>query len=676
MTRFATLFISFLLLASISSRAQIAEPAKWDIALKMTDASHGEIVMSSKIQDGWHVYANDIDPEIGPQPLEINWDKLEGVELTGGLKADKAPHTQYDDMFEAELSWWATSVKITQSFKVTGSPYSLEGTLKFAACNDQNCIPPQKIPFTFTGTTSTAPAPATETGKPEKAKAEADVIENSDVDAEAPQTATEATVADTAQAEAMTDLWTPVEFSGENDETTSSTSLLYIFLTCFLGGFVALLTPCVWPMIPLTVSFFLKKGKSRARSITDAMCYGASIIVIYLLLGLLVTAIFGPSSLNALSTSAVCNIIFFLLLVVFAVSFFGAFDIQLPSKWTNKMDATAEKTTGLISIFFMAFTLTLVSFSCTGPIIGTLLVEAATTGDKFGPAIGMLGFSLALAIPFCLFAMFPSWLQSAPKSGGWMNTVKVVLGFVELALSLKFLSVADLAYGWHILDREAFLALWIVIFGLLGLYLLGQFNFSHYGKPQNSIGTFRFFLAMASLAFTIYLIPGLWGAPLKGVSAFVPPLYTQDFNLYGDGVKEYDDYDEGMAVAAKEGKPVFLDFSGYGCVNCRKMEGAVLDNSDVRTMIEDNFVVIKLMVDEKRALPEPMFVEEGGRKVKLETYGDRWSYLQRYKFQANAQPYYVVLDNKGRLLSGPYSYDENIPKFSNFLQKGINAFKK
>jgi len=429
-------------------------------------------------------------------------------------------------------------------------------------------------------------------------------------------------------------------------------------------------------MIPLTVSFFLKKGKSRAQSIADALCYGVSIIVIYLLLGLIVTAIFGPSELNALSTSAVCNIIFFLLLIVFAVSFFGAFDIQLPSKWANKMDANAEKTTGLISIFFMAFTLTLVSFSCTGPIIGTLLVEAATSGDKFGPAIGMFGFSLALAIPFCLFAMFPSWLQSAPKSGGWMNTVKVVLGFIELALSLKFLSVADLAYGWHILDREVFLALWIAIFGLLGLYLLGQFSFSHYGKPQNGIGTFRFFLAMISLAFTIYLIPGLWGAPLKGVSAFVPPLYTQDFNLYGDGFKEYDDYDKGMEAAQREGKPVFLDFSGYGCVNCRKMEGAVLDNENVRTLIEDNFVVIKLMVDEKRQLPQPMMVEENGKTVKLDTYGDRWSYLQRYKFQANAQPYYVVLDSDGQLLSGPYSYDENIDKFSNFLLKGLDRFKK
>ncbi len=673
MTRLATLFLSILLMSSVNAVAQIAEPAKWDIAIKMTDDSHGEIIMSSKIENGWHVYSNDIDPGIGPQPLEVVWDKLEGVELTGNLKADKAPHTQYDDMFEAELSWWENAVTVRQAFKMTSTAYVIEGTLKFAACNDQNCIPPQKVPFDFSGSIASK---ATDNALQQPKQTVSVPTDENVIDTKTDTVEQDNPVVPAVAEPAVADLWAPVDFSGADDATQSATSLWYIFIACFLGGFVALLTPCVWPMIPLTVSFFLKKGKSRARSISDALCYGASIIIIYLLLGLLVTAAFGPSSLNALSTSAVCNIIFFLLLVVFAISFFGAFDIRLPSKWANKMDATAERTTGMLSIFFMAFTLTLVSFSCTGPIIGTLLVEAATTGDKFGPAIGMLGFSLALAIPFCLFAMFPSWLQSAPKSGGWMNTVKVVLGFVELALSLKFLSVADLAYGWHILDREAFLALWIVIFGLLGLYLLGQFSFSHYGKPQNGIGTLRFFLAMISLAFTVYLIPGLWGAPLKGVSAFVPPLYTQDFNLYGEGFTEYDDYDEGMAVAAKEGKPVFLDFSGYGCVNCRKMEGAVLDDGNVKTMIEDNFVVIKLMVDEKRQLPEPMIVEENGKKVKLETYGDRWSYLQRYKFQANAQPYYVILNEKGQLLSGPYSYDENIPKFSKFLQKGIKASRE
>ena len=481
----------------------------------------------------------------------------------------------------------------------------------------------------------------------------------------------------TAPASAGADLWAPVSFEdSESAEDFSSTSLWYIFFTCFLGGLVALFTPCVWPMIPMTVSFFLKKGKDRAKSIADACTYGLSIIIIYVALGLLITGIFGASSLNALSTSAVCNIIFFLLLVVFAISFFGAFDIKLPESWSNKMDATAEKTTGLLSIFFMAFTLTLVSFSCTGPIIGTLLVEAASQGDLWGPAIGMLGFSTALALPFMLFAMFPTMLQAAPSSGGWMNTLKVVLGFVELALSLKFLSVADLAYGWHILDREAFLALWIVIFALLGLYLLGQFNFAHYGPADRSVGVTRFFLALCSFSFTIYLIPGLWGAPLKGVSAFVPPLFTQDFNLYGDGFKEYDDFEEGMKVAKESGKPVLIDFSGFGCVNCRKMEGAVLDEPNVKAMIEDNFTVIKLMVDEKKNLPEPITVKEYGKDMTLYTYGDRWSYLQRYKFNANAQPYYVILNDEGELLSGPYTYDENVARFSEFLEKGIKGYKK
>lgn len=662
MTRFIYLIVTILVASFNYVEAQIVNPVKWSVTLDMADDTHGAVVMTATVDAGWHVYSNDVDPDVGPNPLEIDWSKLDGVKLDGKMKPSKTPHKEFDEMFGANLSWWTDEVTLRQNFIVTSSKYAIEGAIRFSACNDENCIPPTKETFEFTGTAKIV----TET--PEEVAA--DTV----VEAAAPQQ--EVASGEMSQSESE-GIWAPVDFSGEdNPEDSSTTSLWYIFVTCFIGGFVALLTPCVWPMIPLTVSFFLKKGKSRAKAIGDATVYGVSIIVIYLLLGLLITAIFGASSLNALSTSAVCNIIFFLLLVVFAISFFGAFDIKLPESWANKMDSTAEKTTGLLSIFFMAFTLTLVSFSCTGPIIGTLLVEAASTGDKFGPAVGMFGFSLALAIPFCLFAMFPSWLQSAPKSGGWMNIVKVVLGFIELALSLKFLSVADLAYGWHILDREAFLALWIVIFALLGMYLLGKFNFSHYGPADSSVGVFRFFLAMISFSFTIYLVPGLWGAPLKGVSAFVPPLFTQDFNLYGGGFKEYDDYEEGMKAALEEGKPVLVDFSGYGCVNCRKMEGAVLDESNVHAMIEDNFVVIKLMVDEKKELPVPETVMENGKKVTLETYGDRWSYLQRYKFQANAQPYYVVLDAKGELLSGPFSYDENIPKFTRFLEKGIKEYKK
>ena len=436
-----------------------------------------------------------------------------------------------------------------------------------------------------------------------------------------------------------------------------------------------MLTPCVWPMIPLTVSFFLKKSGSRGKSVRDAVIYGLSIVVIYLLLGLLVTGIFGASKLNALSTDAVFNMAFFLLLVVFAISFFGAFEIRLPDSWANKMDSKAGSTSGMLSIFFMAFTLTLVSFSCTGPIIGTLLVEAASMGDKTGPAIGMLGFAVALAVPFMLFALFPSWLKGMPKSGGWLNTVKVVLGFIELALSLKFLSVADLAYGWGILDREVFVSLWVVIFGLLGIYLLGRLHLAGEAAPKG-IGVLRLFLGIISLAFAVYLLPGLWGAPLKSVSAFVPPLYTQDFNLYGGGFTEYDDYEAGMRESAKQGKPVLVDFSGYGCVNCRKMEAAVLDDSEVRRLLEERFLMVKLMVDDKTDLPEPLIVEENGKEVKLRTVGDKWSYLQRYKFGANSQPYYVILNSDGSLAAGPVYYDEDVNRFVEFLNKGLNNYKK
>lgn len=672
-SRAILLMVAVILGSMANISAQMFQPVKWTTSIKMTDDASGVVVMKATIDRGWHMYSNDLDPSVGPSPLTISWDKLDGVKLSGKWKANKASHKEYDNMFDAELSWWTGSVELTQAFTATKDKFSIDGTIGYSACNDENCIPPSREPFSLKGSATIKEA--------EKVEAEAEK-ESEKAVVDTPEIAVDSVaVAPMADVDSTTtaggELWAPVKYDSDNEPTSSDTSSLWvIFLTCFLGGFVALLTPCVWPMIPLTVSFFLKKGQSRARSIIDATIYGVSIIVIYLALGLIITGIFGASSLNALSTSAVCNIIFFLLLVVFAISFFGAFDIKLPESWTNKMDRTAENTTGMLSIFFMAFTLTLVSFSCTGPIIGTLLVEAASTGDKLGPAIGMFGFSLALAIPFCLFAMFPSLLQSTPKSGAWMNTVKVVLGFIELALSLKFLSVADLAYGWHILDREVFIVLWVAIFFLMGLYLLGKFNFKHYGKADSSIGTFRFFLAMISLSFSLYLVPGLWGAPLKGVSAFVPPLFTQDFNLYGHEFVEYDDFEEGMKAGAREGKPVLIDFSGYGCVNCRKMEGAVLDDANVHSTITDNFVVIKLMVDEKKELPEPITVQENGRDFVLKTYGDRWSYLQRYKFSANAQPYYVILNDKGELISGPFSYDENIPKFTEFLNKGITNYKK
>lgn len=671
-----SLLVLTLLCAVLPGLSQILNPVSWTTSLEMKGDDRGEVVMTATIEPGWHMYTNNI-PDDGPTALSIDFSTLKGVKLDGTFKADQKAHQQHDDMFDMELSWWTGKVTLRQAFIATEPQFEIGGTIVCGACNDQNCIPPYRESFSLNGTAKVKAAAKAEAAP--AAAEEAAVIPAAEL-TEAVETTDSAksdTVAATAPVPAgTTDIWAPVTYPDGSEGGETSGSLWYVFFTCFLGGLVALLTPCVWPMIPMTVSFFLKKGKSSAKAVGDALTYGVSLIVIYMAMGLIITWIFGASALNAMSTSAICNIIFFLLLVVFAISFFGAFDIQLPSSWSNRMDSTAEKTTGLLSIFFMAFTLALVSFSCTGPIIGTLLVEAVSSGNQMGPAIGMFGFSLALAIPFCLFAMFPSWLQKAPKSGSWMNTVKVVLGFIELALSLKFLSVADLAYGWHILDREVFIVLWIAMFVLLGMYLLGQFNFSHYGKANNSVGVFRFCLALVSLSFAMYLVPGLWGAPLKGVSAFVPPLYTQDFNLYGHEFTEYSDFDEGMAVAAKENKPVFIDFSGYGCVNCRKMEGAVLDNADVRTMIEDNFVVIKLMVDEKKELPEPITVEEYGKKITLVTYGDRYSYLQRYKFNANAQPYYVIVNPKGELLSGPFSYDEDIPKFVDFLEKGIDSFKK
>lgn len=667
----ASLLMLLALCLPESVAAQMYDPVKWDTSLTVSDDGHTATArMTARIDRGWHVYSHLVNPDVGPTPLTVTWTDLQGVKVKGALASVPAPTVKYDDMFGAELSWWASKVTVSQEFDITASDISIKGSLRYQVCDDSNCLPPAKEPVALHATVPGAagvPVAASATAADSVALAPA----VSDSVAVTPITAPDSVTA--AGPTIGGPLWSPVTFTADNAaDTYESTSLWWVFFTCFIGGFLALFTPCVWPMIPLTVSFFLKKSDSRGSGIGRAVTYGLSIVVIYVLLGMVVTLLFGASSLNALSTSAVCNIIFFLLLVVFAVSFFGAFDIKLPSKFINKMDARAESTTGLLGIFFMAFTLTLVSFSCTGPIIGTLLVEAATSGDKFGPAIGMLGFSLALAIPFALFALFPSWLKSAPRSGGWMDTVKVVLGFIELALSLKFLSVADLAYGWHILDREAFLCLWIAIFGLLGVYLLGGFSFSHYGPKPQGISVGRFFCALVSLAFTFYLVPGLWGAPLKGVSAFVPPLYTQDFNLYGEGFKEYHDYDEGMAAAQAAGRPALVDFSGYGCVNCRKMEGAVLDLPEIKTMIEERFTVIKLMVDEKKALPQPVTVTERGREVTLDSYGELWSYLQRTKFGANAQPYYVILDPAtGALLSGPYSYDENAARFTLFLEKAL-----
>lgn len=658
-----------MVIGASSAFAQIFDPVKWKSAIKMTDATNGVVTFTATVDAGWHVYGTQL-PSGGPEPTSVQWNN-QGVKLVGGLTPSKAAHKQHDETFDMDLSWWTGSVTLSQKFTVTAKEYKIEGSIRYMACDDENCTPPKSESFSFKGTA--AQAPMAETVQAPIANATL-----ADTAATLAQPVAAVGTPDSAVASPThNQLWAPVTaIEGDNAdvEDIADRSLWYIFWACFLGGLLALLTPCVWPMIPMTVSFFLKKSGSRAKAITNATTYGLSIIIIFLLLGICFTVLFGASAMNALATSAWCNLLFFALLVIFAISFFGAFEITLPQSLSNKMDSTASKTTGMLSIFFMAATLVIVSFSCTGPIIGTLLVEAASRGSVMGPVVGMTGFAIALAIPFTVFALFPTMLKKMPKSGGWLNTVKVVLGFIELALSLKFLSVADLAYGWRILDRETFIALWIAIFGVMGLYLLGMFRFKSDGEPKSpGIGVMRFFLALVSLSFTAYLVPGLWGAPLKATSAFVPPLYTQDFNLYGGEQVEYADFDEGMKAAAAQGKPVFIDFSGHGCVNCRKMEGAVLDEAKVKKMISEDFVTIKLMVDDKTPLQQPMVVQENGKQTTLTTVGDKWSYLQRHKFNSNSQPYYVVLDQQGALLSGPFAYNEDVDAFIAFLKRGAKA---
>lgn len=593
------------------------------------------------------------------------------------------------------LRYFEGSVEFVQKVKFTKPNYHIDAYLEYGACNDQNCMPPTSVDIKKSGKSPAVAEDAKQDAKDAAADA-ADVPVGDDAAA----TATGAQGADSVNADSLAAanaaaaaslsqsdkdaLWQPVvkqlqQFGGTND--LANHSLLYIFLMGIVGGLLALVMPCIWPIIPMTVSFFLKRSKdNKKRGVRDAVIYGVSIIVIYLALGIGVTAIFGPSTLNALSTNAVFNIFLFLLLVVFAVSFFGWFEIKLPDSWANKVDNKASSTTGLISIFLMAFTLVLVSFSCTAPIIGLLLVQTVTSGDWLAPAVGMFGFAIALAVPFALFAMFPTLMKKSPRSGSWMDQIKVVLGFVELAFSLKFLSVADLAYGWHIMDREVFLSLWIVIFIALGAYLVGWLKFQQDaigGDLQKPMPVPAIMLGLCSLAFAIYMVPGLWGAPCKAVSAFAPPVTTQDFNLNNHVVEaKYTDYEAGMAAAKAQGKPVMLDFTGFGCVNCRKMEASVWTDPSVADKLEKDYVLISLYVDDKTKLPQPMEVTmPNGQKRTLHTVGDKWSYLQSHKFGANAQPFYVTLDNNGNVLSGSFTYKEDVSAYLDFLKKGLDAYK-
>ena len=678
--------ISSLLLSFVVCvlQAQIKDPVKFKTEFNTLSDTEAGIVFTAAIDKGWHVYSTELGVG-GPISATFNVDKTSGIELLGKLKPVGKEVATFDKLFEMKVRYFENTAKFIQKVKLTGGAYEIEGYLEYGACDDESCLPPTEVPFKFSGVAKTANAAAAKAEQPEKKevekKEEAAPVVSKDTVAMmelVPATTTDASTG-IQPAVASGELWKPVisELQALGEEhTQGDMSWIYIFVTGFLGGLLALFTPCVWPIIPMTVSFFLKRSKDKKKGIRDAWTYGASIVVIYVALGLAITLIFGASALNALSTNAIFNILFFLMLVVFAASFFGAFEITLPSKWSNAVDSKAESTTGLLSIFLMAFTLSLVSFSCTGPIIGFLLVQVSTTGSIVAPAIGMLGFAIALALPFTLFALFPSWLKSMPKSGGWMNVIKVTLGFLELAFALKFLSVADLAYGWRLLDRETFLALWIVIFALLGFYLLGKIKFPH-DDDDNKVGVTRFFMALVSLAFAVYMVPGLWGAPLKAVSAFAPPMQTQDFNLYKNEVHaKFDDYDLGMEYARLNGKPVMLDFTGYGCVNCRKMEAAVWTDPKVSDLINNDYVLITLYVDNKTPLTEPVKIVENGTERTLRTVGDKWSYLQRVKFGANAQPFYVLLDNQGKPLNKSYAYDEDIPKYIEFLQTGLENYKK
>ncbi len=657
---FGLFFILFL--SCVSALAQIAEPFHWKTKISDTGKKQKEIVLSVEIDPGWHLYGLDI-PEGGPLATSFVFEKLKGVRLDGKVFSDSKLITHYDNLFSMNLSWYENSARFKQKLVVTDPDgFSISGYVKYMGCNDESCLPPTEYPFSFSQKASGAKVVQNETTEPA----------DSTIGLFKPVVTAAATTE-------TVDLWRPVVdklHAYGNKGITSDTSVWLIFLYGFLGGLLALMTPCVWPMIPLTVSFFLKRSQSRRKAIAHAFIYGLAIIVIYLALGLLITGFFGASALNDLSTNAVFNLLFFGLLVLFAVSFFGAFELVLPSSWSTRLDNKADQTSGLISIFFMAFTLSLVSFSCTGPIIGTLLVQAATMGNLFGPAVGMFGFAFALAIPFALFALFPSWLHQMPKSGSWLNVVKVVLGFLELALAFKFFSVADLAYGWHLLDREVFLVIWIVIFALLGFYLLGKLKLPHDSDPDH-ISVPRLLIAILSFSFALYMVPGLWGAPLKSISAFAPPLSTQDFNLYKNEVHaKFDDYEAGMAYAAKNNKPVMIDFSGFGCVNCRKMEASVWIDPKVKQLLENDYVLITLFVDDKTPLPEVITVNESGKTRKLRTIGDKWSYLQRVKFGANAQPFYVLLNAKGEPVGPSYAYDENVDQFVRFLENGLSEFRK
>ena len=677
------MMILWTLMVVLGMHAQMVDPVHFTSELKMGEGTEAEIIFHATIDNGWHVYSTEIG-EDGPIEATFNVEKMEGAELVGKLTPVGKVIKKMDKLFNMELKYFEKEATFVQKIRFTKPQYDIDCYLEYGACSDASCLPPSEIALKQKGK---SPAIGNDKGE--------DRSEKTEVMSKKTEEGSEKSEADSASVTSLTppssplsnetDLWAPVTEQlralGTGEELAKQ-SLLWLLLMGFVAGLLAVCMPCIWPIIPMTVSFFLKRSKDDSKKgIRDAFTYGLSIIVIYLGLGLLVTALFGSDTLNAMSTNAVFNVFLFLLLVVFALSFFGWFEIRLPDSWANKVDAKASETSGLLSIFLMAFTLVLVSFSCTGPIIGMLLVQTTTTGNWLAPAVGMFGFALALALPFTLFAMFPSWLKSAPKSGSWMTTLKIMLGFIELAFSLKFLSVADLAYGWHILDREVFLSLWIVIFALLGAYLVGWLKFQVDeigGELHKPMPVVCIMGGLVSLAFAVYMVPGLWGAPCKAVSAFAPPMNTQDFNLNSKVVEaEYLDYESGIEAARAQNKPVFIDFTGFGCVNCRKMEASVWADARVADRLNNDFVLISLYVDDKTPLKEPMVVTDAqGNQKTLRTVGAKWSYLQSHKFGANAQPFYVILDPEtGMPLTGSRGFNENVQAYMDFLNQGLRNFR-
>lgn len=662
------IFIFFLSLVGVPVSAQVLDPVEWQYSSKKINDCEYELVIKASIQKGWHLYSQDVG-DGGPIPTTFDFKKTSAYSLEGKTKESKSI-SRMEPAFSMVIKFFENNATFSQKIKCKSSKaFKVSGELNFMVCNDTECKPPvtKDFQFNISDPGNCGEAAVVEPSVPDTASKK-DTLKDSI--AVAPVTDTSAFASN------------PTDIKLEEGCSTTAgsiedTSFWGIFFGGFIGGLLALLTPCVFPMIPLTVSFFTKESKTRHRAFINAFIYAVSIILIYVALGFLITISFGSDALNDMASNVYFNLAFFVIFIVFAFSFFGAFEITIPHKFVSKADQASERG-GLIGIFFMAFTLSLVSFSCTGPIIGTLLVQAARGDSYLGPILGMTGFSVALALPFALFAAFPGWLNSLPKSGGWLNTVKVTLGFIELALALKFISNVDLAYHWGILHREVFLALWIIIFGLLGFYLLGKLKFSHDSELKH-IPIPRFILAIFSLTFTLYLIPGLWGAPTKVVSGYLPPLFYREWivnaNECPHNLNCFHNYEEGMKYARQQGKPVMIDFTGWSCVNCRKMEDNVWSDTKVLKRLSEDYVLISLYVDDKKELPaKEQYTTASGNKIKTE--GNKWSELQALKYKTNSQPYYVLLDNKGKILANPRGYTPDIDTYLSFLDEGLCRFKK